>query len=146
MKRFIVLFFIVILTTCCSDGDEYYYELVPIESSNFPEFFEYGYVYEVSVQYKVSNDCFLYPDLIYEYDQDARNVAIVGTFVDENSCSPEDALFNYVFRVHAIQTEDYIFRLWQGEDENGDSIYEEVIVPVVNVNNKVEHGFKETHT
>lgn len=146
-KKIVLIFFVVLLSACNSDDDNYYYQLMPIEEADLPEFFEYGKVYLVTVRYQIPNDCLLYPELIYEYDLDAREVGVVGTFVDSKDCSElEDVTRNFTFRVQALQREDYVFKFWQGEDENGDSIYLEVVVPVENFNNQITHGFKETHT
>jgi hypothetical protein len=49
-------------------------------------------------------------------------------------------------RVHALQVSPYIFRFWQGEDDNGDPIYLTIEVPVVTQSDKSAHESEETHT
>jgi|LGVF01.1.fsa_nt_gb hypothetical protein len=148
MKKTIILFFVVILLLSCSEEDaNYYYELLPIEEAIVPDEFEYGRVYIITVTYFQPTDCNLYSDILYEYDYDARNVAVISTVVDENDCKPlESVLREYSFRVHALQANDYLFRFWQGEDENGDPIYLEITAPVVNYNNSKINEPKATYT
>lgn len=50
------------------------------------------------------------------------------------------------FKVHALQTSPYIFRFWQGEDNNGDPIYLTIEVPVNVLSDQKANEFKETHT
>ncbi|MEN8186115.1 MAG: hypothetical protein ABFR05_03180 [Bacteroidota bacterium] len=148
-KKTIVIFFIVILFFSCSDDDEnYFYGFLPIEEAFVPDEFEYGEIYNLSVKYIRPDNCYLYSDIIYEYDLNARNVAVISTVIDDDNCIPLNEEREISFRVHALQQEDYIFRFWQGDDENGDPIYLEIIVPVINFNNnnKSAYEFKTTHT
>lgn len=148
MKKTIVLFFVVILLLSCSeDSTNYYYELLPIENAIVPDEFEYGRVYIITVTYFQPTSCNLYSDILYEYDYNARNVAVISTVVDEDDCEPLiENLREYSFRVHAIQVEDYLFRFWQGEDDNGDPIYLEITVPIVNYSDNKTYEPKATHT
>lgn len=133
MKRIFLVFFVLLLTVSCSDDDSsnYHYELLPVEDAIVPEEFIHGQFYEIIVKYIRPSDCYVYNDVLYEYDYDARNVAVISTVVDDKNCEVVDREEELTIRVQALQTSPYIFRFWQGDDENGDPIYLEITVPVI---------------
>lgn len=130
-KIFFVLFAFVIFVSCSSNNDlDYHYELLAVENASVPEEFEFGRTYEISIDYIRPDDCYIYSDVLYEYDFDARNVAVISTVVD-GSCEPLNSDEVLTFRVQALQHSPYIFKFWQGENENGDPIYLIIEVPVI---------------
>lgn len=146
-KIFFVIFSIVLLTSCSSDDDSnYHYELLPIEEAIVPAEFEYGSVYNITVQYIRPNDCYINSDILYEYDSSARNIAVISTVIDDETCEILDSDEELTFRVQALQTSPYIFKFWQGEDEDGDPIYLIIEVPVVTEIDKSANEFTPTHT
>jgi len=148
MKKIFFVIFAIVLISSCSDDDsyDYQYELLPIEDAIVPEEFNLGEVYDISVKYFVPDDCYINSDVLYEYDQDARNVAVIALVIDSNDCETVDMEQELSFKVHALQTTPYIFRFWQGEDSNGEPIYLTIEVPVNNLSDKKTNEFKETHT
>jgi len=147
-RKIFFVIFAVLLTVSCSDDDsyEYHYELLPIEEALVPEVFEHGQIYDISVKYIVPDDCYINSDVLYEYNEDARNVAVISLVFDSNDCETIDLEQELTFQVHALQASPYIFRFWQGDDENGEPIYLIIEVPVININNEKANEFKETHT
>lgn len=148
LRKFFFVLFAVLLTVSCSDDDsyDYHYELLPIEEAMVPEVFEYGELYELSVKYNVPDDCYINSDILYEYDGDARNVAVISLVIESNNCEVIDIEEELTFKVHALQESPYIFRFWQGDDENGDPVYLTIEVPVINVNDVKANEFEATHT
>ena len=136
MKRiFFVIFSFIIFVSCSNDdGPTYHYELLAIEDVNLPENFEYGKIYEVSLKYIQPDDCYISSDVLYEYDNDIRNVAVISTVLDDKNCFPSEFEDDISFKVQALQEETYIFKFWQGEDDNGEPIYLVKEVPVVTSN------------
>lgn len=148
MKKIFFVIFAVVFMVSCSDDDsyDYQYELLPIEEAVVPDEFLLGEVYNISVKYFVPDDCYVNSDILYEYDQDARNVAVISLVIKSNDCEPIDMEQEISFKVHALQTSPYIFRFWQGEDNNGDPIYLTIEVPVNILSDQKANEFKETHT
>ena len=136
MKRiFFVIFSFIIFVSCSNDdGPTYHYELLAIEDVSLPENFEYGKIYEVSLKYIQPDDCYISSDVLYEYDNEMRNVAVITTVLDGKDCFSSDFEDEISFRVQASQTEPYVFNFWQGEDENGEPIYLTKEVPVITNN------------
>ena len=146
-KIFFVIFAVVLMVSCSDDDSyEYHYELLPVEEALVPEVFEYGQIYDISVKYFVPDDCYINDDILYEYNEDARNVAVISLVIESNDCETIDLEQELTFQVHALQASPYIFRFWQGDDENGEPIYLIIEVPVININNDKANEFKETHT
>ena len=120
----------------CSNDDAptYHYELLAVEDVDLPEAFEYGKVYDVSLKYILPDDCYISSDVLYEYDFEIRNVAVISTVLDDKDCFPVDFEDDISFKVKALQTETYVFKFWQGEDEEGEPIYLIKEVPVITNN------------
>ena len=132
---FFVIFSFIIFVSCSNDdGPTYHYELLAIEDVILPENFEYGKIYEVSLKYIQPDDCYISSDVLYEYDNDIRNVAVISTVLDDKNCFPSEFEDDISFKVQALQEETYIFKFWQGEDDNGEPIYLVKEVPVVTSN------------
>ena len=136
MRRiFFVIFSFIIFVSCTTDdGPTYHYELLAIEDVNLPEEFEYGKIYEVILKYTQPDDCYISSDVLYEYDEEMRNVAVISTVLDGKDCFSAKFEDEISFRVQALQTDTYVFNFWQGEDENGDPIYLMKEVPVITNN------------
>jgi len=133
MKKIFFVIFILLLTVSCSDDDSsnYHYELFLVEEADVPDEFIYGQIYYITVKYIRPTECYVYNDVLYEYDYDARNIAVISTVVEDNDCEIIDSDEELTIRVQALQTSPYIFRFWQGDDDDGDPIYLEIVVPVV---------------
>ena len=57
----------------------------------------------------------------------------MGSLVNENGpCTDDLREIEYTFKVNVVQREDYTFKFWKGVDGDGENIFEEIIVPVVN--------------
>ena len=131
MKKILFAFFSLILMLSCSDDDtNYHYEFLPIVEAEVPNEFEFGKIYNIIVKYIRPDDCYIYSDILYEYDFDARNVAVISTVIEDNNCEILDIEERLTFRVQALQTSPYIFKFWQGEDDNGQDTYLIYEVPI----------------
>ena len=148
IKKIFFVLFAVILFVSCSDDDsyDYHYELLPIDEAVVPEEFEYGEIYDISVTYIVPDDCYVNSDILYEYDQNARNVAVISLVIESNDCETIDLEQELTFQVHALQSSPYTFRFWQGDDDNGEPMYLIVEVPVINLSEQSANKFETTDT
>lgn len=133
IKKIIFALSIILLTVSCSsdDNSNYRYELLPITEADVPSEFVFGNFYTITVKYIRPDNCHEYSDILYEYDYDARNIAVISAVNDDTDCEILDSEKELSFTVQALQVNPYIFRFWQGEDENGDPIYLTIEVPVV---------------
>ncbi len=145
-KIFFVLFTLILLSSCSNDdGLDYHYELLAVEDAFVPDEFEFGKVYNITVKYVVPDDCYVYSDILYEYDNDARNIAVISTVIDDKNCANLDFEDELKFNIQALQDSPYILKFWQGDDEYGEPIYLIKEVPVVNENNLSANEFRSAH-
>lgn len=148
IKRLFFVIFAVVLFVSCTDDDSssYHYELLPVEDALIPEEFIFGEIYDLSIKYIVPDNCYMNSDVLYEYDQDARNIAVISHVASNDNCDALDLEQELTLKVQALQSSPYIFRFWQGDDENGEPIYLIMEVPVVNLSNQNASEFEATHT
>ncbi len=137
MKRIALLLFVSLIGISCSMNDDYndfYYGIVPVESFELPESFNYGEVYTIILLYKIPTNCHSDPKLYYEKENQTRIIAIQSIVANRDNCEPipEESLKELKFQFHASSQTPYIFKFYKGNDENGVEIFEEVTVPVIN--------------
>lgn len=132
MKKLLILFVLVFGLASCSEDDEvnFQYALLPVEEAIVPESFSRNQVNLVTVNYSLPNGCFTYPTLYYQYEGSTRIVAVRAAELLDNNCTQAIVPLSMTFRVVVTQEEDYVFRFWKGLDDNGDDVFEEIVVPV----------------
>lgn len=130
-KLIIVALFVVTCTSCNldDDGTDASLETLPIKEAEVPTEFIFGRTYTLNVTYDLPDGCHSFYDMYYEYKGDARIVA-VNALVSGNQCTEALIQETKNFVVQVEQREDYIFKFWKGKDNNGNDIFEEIIVPV----------------
>jgi hypothetical protein len=105
---------------------------MPIVSVDMPEQFIYGETYAINISYIKPNTCYQFNDFAYEINGNERIIAVVNTvYTDENAnCigEPEEVTVYFDFTVTSSDT--YVFKFFQGEDEQGIDQYHIVEVPV----------------
>ncbi len=136
MKQvFIVLAMVLSLVSCSvedDNNDDFFYEILPVESVDIPSEFTLGETYEIHVSYLRPSTCYAFNDFYYTSELNQRTVAIINTVYPNSQC---DALIDEIVEVSfnfvVNNNGTYVFRFWQGEDENGNDTYYIVEVPVV---------------
>ncbi|WP_418512719.1 hypothetical protein [Corallibacter sp.] len=135
MKRLLILLFTLATLFSCSVGDDSpntYMEILPVESASLPDEFERGEVYEISLTYLRVSNCHTFSDIYYTKEANKRTVAIVATvFVNNENCISSNDELETSFNFEVTNSDSYIFKFWQGEDEYGEDQYLIVEVPVV---------------
>ncbi|WP_228853178.1 hypothetical protein [Aegicerativicinus sediminis] len=135
MKYLGSLLVLFLLATSCSlddDGTNYHYEILPVESVDLPDSFEYGGVYEITLTYNRPSTCHRFNEFYFRSDGNERIVAVINSVLEENNCTElTDDLVEVSFDFRVIYTGTYVFKFWQGKDENDNDLYYIVEVPVV---------------
>lgn len=136
MKKFFVLSFLVVLLFSCSTDDDsvaYSFELLPIESVDIPDEFMLGETYPITVTYERPSTCHIFRDFYYVKDNNERTVAVVNTVFEQNDCEDLiDTMLTATFNFQVTSNGSYIFKFWQGKDDNDEDIFLEIEVPVTN--------------
>lgn len=136
MKKVLILLLSLVALSCSLDDENnvienYHVEILPIESAIVPESFNYGEEHEITVTYLRPNSCHAFNDFYYVKDNNERTVAVMSTVLDNNqNCLELNDEQQRTFTLEATQTENYVFKFWQGEDDSGNDTYLIIEVPV----------------
>lgn len=145
-KIFFVIFTFILFSSCSNEDDQVlHHELLAIQDAIVPETFEYGKIYDITLKYIVPDDCYIYSDVLYEYDNEARNIAVISTVIENKNCETIDLKDDLNFRIQALQDNTYILKFWQGDDENGEPVYLIKEIPVIHTNNLSANEFRSAH-
>jgi len=136
MKKLIFLCLISVFIVSCSlkgdDSPNISYEFVPIDSVTVPDSFMLNETYQISVTYYRPTTCHSFNDFYYHKYDNERIVAVINTVVEGTSCEAlENDLVEVSFNFVCTQSGSYIFKFWQGFDDNQNDLYYTVEVPVV---------------
>lgn len=136
MKKLIVVFICSVLFSSCSvesdPNTEFYYEILPIDHVDIPSEFVFGETYEIFVGYLRPSGCHIFNDFYYTSENNQRTIAVINTVYSNQNCEVFDNVMVEVsFNFVVTSNDSYVFRFWQGEDDNGNDIYYIVEVPVI---------------
>ena len=101
-----------------------------------PDEFQFGETYAIGYTYLRPSTCHAFKDLYYFPEGNTRTVAVINyVFSGNTNCEPltgEEGRVERTFDFYVKQeTGSYIFKFWQGEDDQGEDLYLIVEVPVV---------------
>jgi len=135
MKKIISLIALFFLFISCSPDHEpnYLYEVLPIESVDIPTEFTLGETYPITVHFNRPTSCHYFNGLYYQKDLNIRTVAVESAVEQRNNCqelSGDAAADEYTFNFYVTSNGSYIFKFWQGKDDQGNNIFLEYEVPV----------------
>ncbi|MDP4989184.1 MAG: hypothetical protein NWP54_03415 [Polaribacter sp.] len=131
MKKIILLFsFALFLFSCSETEPTIEFKILPIKEAQTPAFFEHGTIDTISVKYDLPNGCHQFWSGYYEYDKNARIVAVNAINDLESICTQTVIEKEIKIPIQILQQENYLFRFYKGKDTNGKSIFEEIEVPV----------------
>ena len=136
MKKILVLCLTLVFFTSCSiddDGTSFSFEVLPVESVDIPDEFELGEVYPITVSYLRPSTCHDFKEFYYLKNNNERTVAPITYVFDKSNCETleEDNLVEATFNFQVTSNGSYIFKFWQGKDENDETQYLTIEVPVV---------------
>lgn len=118
----------------CSIGDEPNFFFLPLQivSVELPESFVLNETFQIEVTYNQPDGCTSFAG--FDVNDEAltvRNVVVLGsTRTDQEACTQQVVEQTSSFDFVVNYEQPYTFRFWQGENENGEQQYLEVIVPV----------------
>jgi hypothetical protein len=135
MKKIISLLALVFLFNSCAldDGPNYTYELRPIVSVDIPSEFTLGETYTITMRYNRPTTCHFFNNIYYDKNLNVRTIAVETAAQDRNNCEPTpNDLTECSFNFLVTSNGSYIFKFYQGEDEQGNDIFLEYEIPVTN--------------
>lgn len=141
MKRIILtcLFSIILFSCSLDDGLDDYgnfkTEILPIDEITLPTSLNYEEKYTIPFKYTLPDGCHSYDQLYYASKDSTRTVAVY-VLVDQSEGACDDVVVQEEdeFVLTVSQTEDYIFKIWKGTNDQDEDVFEEYIVPVLEPN------------
>lgn len=131
MKKLIVLtLFLSIFFSCSPEETVLELKILPVKSAIVPTEFQYRTVDTLVLKYDLPSACYRFRSVYYEIERNSRIVAINALLDNEISCSQATIEQEIKIPVHVLQEEDYVFRFFKGKDADGNSIFDDVTVPV----------------
>ncbi|WP_055436290.1 hypothetical protein [Lacinutrix algicola] len=134
MKKILILL-IGFATFSCSVSDDSlvtYQDPMPIETAVLPDAFVLDEIYEINLTYLRPTTCHAFNDIIYKKHNNERTVVIIGTVFQSNgNCTDLGTELEASFNFKATEEGSYIFKFWQGKDDNEEDIYLTIEVPVL---------------
>lgn len=134
MKKALVLLIGLIIFSCDTSDDvslESFQEAMPVESVTLPEEFIVDEIYEIELTYLKTTTCHAFNDILYQKQNNERTIHVIGTvFQNNGNCTELNAELEASFNFKPTISGTYIFKFWQGTDDNEESIYliEEITV------------------
>ena len=98
---------------------------------DIPNEFNLGETYPITVSYYKPSSCYQFNDFYYVSELNQRTVAVINTVYEDRVCTQVEELVDATFNFMVNSNGTYVFKFWQGEDENGEDLYYIVEVPVV---------------
>lgn len=134
MKKIYLLFVLSLFMFSCGDSFDPVFELrlLPIDQAQTPVSFEYRTSDTITLKYTLPSNCYRFRSVYYEYERNARVVAINALYDLESVCTQATIEEEIKIPIHVLQEDNYIFKFYKGKNSDGDSIFEEVEVPVTN--------------
>ena len=136
MKRIISLIALVFVFNACSvdDGNDFLFELLPVESVDIPTEFTMGETYQIKMYYRRPTTCHSFNTIYYDKDLNVRTIAIESAVRQASYCETltENNLVECSFNFLVTSNGSYIFKFYQGQDEQGNNIFLQYEVPVTN--------------
>ena len=138
MKK-ITIFALIILSSClasCSLDDDdinFSFEQIPIEEVDIPDEFIRGETHEISTFYFRPSDCHSFSGFNLTRNSNEILLAVQNVVVNDRPCQDleETQLIEESFDFLAGAEDSYIFRFWQGIDDQGENLFLVIEVPVV---------------
>ncbi|WP_299258810.1 hypothetical protein [uncultured Aquimarina sp.] len=138
MKRIRIIALIIFsscLTGCLNDdnGIIFSYERVPIEEVDIADQFTRGETYDITVSYFRPSDCHSFSGFDYDRLSNERTVSVVNVVVNDRVCDDleETDLIDASINFFVGSEDSYVFRFWQGRNDQGENQFLIIEVPVV---------------
>ncbi len=133
MKKilFTLLFFGLISCSLEDDAPTFHLEYLKAESVTIPESFVLGETYEIKVAYKRPTSCHSFHGFYYDKNLNIRTVAVQCIVAEKNCNDLVDDIQEETLNFYVTNNGTYIFKFWQGLDENGEDVFLEYEIPVL---------------
>ena len=135
MKKHLVLLIGLVVFSCSLDNDSStntYQDPMPIETVTLPEEFVKNETYEIIITYLRPTTSHAFNNIFHQKNNNESTVVVLGTVFQSNgNCTNIGTELEASFNFTATQRGTYVFKFWQGENENAEDQYLTIEVPVI---------------
>ena len=135
MKRLIIILSVFVFLTGCSLEDDnasnFEFQVMPIESVNMANSFVKGNTYVISMTYTAPSSCYEFYNFSYQVEGHERTIAVVNTVYNDPACELDPKQVEVSMDFMVTGDDVYVFKFFQGIDEEGEDHYYVVEVPVI---------------
>ncbi|WP_128759268.1 hypothetical protein [Leeuwenhoekiella marinoflava] len=134
MKKVFLLIGLLGLVVSCSlddDNTNVNYEFVPVVDYELPDTLVYGKRYQLPVRYVSPTSCNQFYGFDYDRKDSTRFVFVVNKVFENETCTetPTDTV-EQLLKFEVVYEYDYIFKFFNGLDENDEATYLTDTIPV----------------
>lgn len=135
MKKVLAIFSIAVLLTfygCDIESQEnFQFVTLKIIAVDLPESFEHNTEHNIQVTYERTNNCTFFEGFdVFEKNSNTHEIVAIGSLLEQEECNLENDGVNASFKFTALNIGAYTLRFYSGDDEDGNPIYLEYVVPV----------------
>lgn len=135
LKLLLIMITALTVTACSNDDNDvhdYHIEYVNVVDAEVPDEFVFGHTYKIKATIELPNGCYYYYDqLNYVYEGASRLIYPIAHVDDGVNCIQNIREVTFTIPVTVRQDEPYLFKFYQGEDEDGASKFLTIEVPVI---------------
>ncbi|PCE66373.1 BRCT domain-containing protein [Sediminicola luteus] len=145
MRKYVALmgglFMALTLSSCDldDDGTNVRFTALRVLEADLPEAFERNKTYELDITFLRPNSCTYFEGFDVEKEAlTTRKVVVIGSEIidSDSNCQEIATEVTRTMDFIVLYDETYTFRFWNGRDDNGDDIYLEYEVPVIETASK----------
>ena len=134
IKILITITLSVVLFFSCTNTDDninYHFELLKIDTAVMPDTLVLGQTHELKIMYRRPTTCHGFNGFYYEKNLNIRTIAVESIVIENNDCVElTDEVKEATLNFYVTNNGSYIFKFWQGKDENGEDLFLEYEIPV----------------
>jgi len=137
MKKIFVFLAVIMATlqfgSCnIDDGVNFKFITLQVVAADFPEAFEINQVYTINVIYIRPDSCTYFEGFDFRKTEDTtRDIAVIGSLLtDTDDCIEIAEKVETSFKFKVLYSEPYLFKLYTGDNQDGEPQYLEIEVPV----------------
>lgn len=135
LKKITLILFLTLFSISCSLDDNepnYRFEILEIESVVVPDELHLGETHSFIIRYRRPTSCHGFNSFYYDKNLNTRTVAVQGIVLESNNCLPlENDIQEETLDFFVTNNGSYIFKFFQGKDDNGQDVFLEYEIPVI---------------
>ncbi len=135
MKKIVSLCLLVIFLSACEldNGTETQFVVGPVQYCEMPASFKVDSISTINVSYARPDNCHIFNGFYYAIEGNTRTVAIEYAKMNRNDCEVEqDPNYTVPLNFKPRTPGTYLFRFWDGVNDDGSHHFYEVEVEVPN--------------